>query len=100
MPAKPDRIMIIKKISPDTLLKPYIGYYPYIKGSEKQKFMFLPDNINVLTFRLSGNTNAIYSGTSSSSITTGISGAFTDKRYHTSDSFEVISVFFEIKFRS
>ncbi len=88
--------MIIKKIFPDKILRPYIDYYLYIKGSEKQKFMFLPDNINVLTFQLSGNTNAIYSGTSSNSITTRISGAFTDKRYfHTSDSFEVIMVFME-----
>jgi len=48
--------MIIKRILPDKIVKPYIDYYLYIKDNEKRNFIFLPDNINVLTFQLDGNT--------------------------------------------
>ncbi len=86
--------MLIQRILPDKIIKPYIDFYLHIKASEKRNFMFLPDNINVLTFQLSGNTNARYAGTNCSNITTRISGAFTNKRYfETSDTFEVIMVF-------
>jgi len=86
--------MIFKRILPDMIVRPFIDHYLYIKDNEKLNFMFLPDNINVLTFQLAGNTNAQYAGMSCSNIKTRISGAFTDKRYfETSGTFEVIMVF-------